>query len=299
MEPATLGNSKTKKQLTKKTYSFEEAVKQSTKYFGGDELAANVWVNKYALKDSFGNIYESNPDQMHKRIAKEVARIEKKYKNPMSEKEVYDLLKNFQYIVPQGSPMAGIGNDLQISSLSNCFVIGNDADSYSGIIRTDEEQVQLMKRRGGVGHDLSHIRPKGSPVMNSALSSTGVVPFMERYSNSTREVAQDGRRGALMLSISSKHPDAEEFIDAKMTVGKVTGANVSVRIDDEFMQAVTSGKPYTQQYPVESTNPKFTQEVDAKAIWDKIIYNAWKSAEPGVLFWDTVIRESVPDCYSD
>ena len=299
MEPATLGTSKTKKQLQKKTYTFDEAVKQSTKYFKGDELAANVWVNKYALKDSFGNIYESNPDQMHKRIAKEVARIEKKYKNPMSEKEVYDLLKNFTYIVPQGSPMAGIGNNLQISSLSNCFVIGNDADSYAGIIRTDEEQVQLMKRRGGVGHDLSHIRPKGSPVMNSALSSTGVVPFMERYSNSTREVAQDGRRGALMLSISSKHPDAEEFIDAKMTVGKVTGANVSVRIDDEFMQAVTSGKPYTQQYPVESTNPKFTQEVDAKAIWDKIIYNAWKSAEPGVLFWDTVIRESVPDCYSD
>ncbi len=299
MEPATLGTSKTKKQLQKKTYTFDEAVKQSTKYFKGDELAANVWVNKYALKDSFGNIYESNPDQMHKRIAKEVARIEKKYKNPMSEKEVYNLLKNFTYIVPQGSPMAGIGNNLQISSLSNCFVIGNDADSYAGIIRTDEEQVQLMKRRGGVGHDLSHIRPKGSPVMNSALSSTGVVPFMERYSNSTREVAQDGRRGALMLSISSKHPDAEEFIDAKMTVGKVTGANVSVRIDDEFMQAVTSGKPYTQQYPVESTNPKFTQEVDAKAIWDKIIYNAWKSAEPGVLFWDTVIRESVPDCYAD
>jgi len=299
MEPTIIGTSKTKKQLKRKTYTFEEAVKESTKYFNGDELAANVWVNKYALKDSFGNIYESNPDQMHKRISKEVARIEKKYKNPMSEKEVYDLLKNFNYIVPQGSPMAGIGNDLQISSLSNCFVIGNDADSYAGIIRTDEEQVQLMKRRGGVGHDLSHIRPKGSPVMNSALSSTGVVPFMDRYSNSTREVAQDGRRGALMLSISTKHPDAEDFIDAKMTVGKVTGANVSVRIDDEFMQAVTSGKKYQQQYPVESTNPKFTQEVDAGAIWDKIIYNAWKSAEPGVLFWDTVIRESVPDCYSD
>ncbi|MEZ5058962.1 MAG: adenosylcobalamin-dependent ribonucleoside-diphosphate reductase [Saprospiraceae bacterium] len=298
MEPVVMTKSKGQKK-TAKTYTFEQAVASATKYFNGDELAANVWVNKYALKDSYGNIYEATPDDMHKRIASEIARIEKKYKNPMKKDEVYDLLKDFKYIIPQGSPMAGIGNPYQISSLSNCFVIGNNADSYGGIIRTDEEQVQLMKRRGGVGHDLSHIRPKGSPVMNSALSSTGVVPFMERYSNSTREVAQDGRRGALMLTISSKHPDAEDFIDAKMEAGKVTGANVSVRIDDEFMKAALSGQPYTQQYPVGAKDPKFTKEVDASKIWDKIIYNAWKSAEPGVLFWDTVIRESVPDCYAD
>jgi ribonucleoside-diphosphate reductase alpha chain len=282
-----------------KTYPFEEAVKAAAEYFGGDELAANVWVNKYALKDSFGNIYERTPDDMHRRIASEIARIESKYPNPISEAEAYELLKNFRYIVPQGSPMSGIGNNFQVSSLSNCFVIGNFADSYGGIIRTDEEQVQLMKRRGGVGHDLSHIRPKGSPVMNSALSSTGIVPFMERYSNSTREVAQDGRRGALMLTVSSRHPDAEDFIDAKLEQGKVTGANVSVRIDDAFMKAAMSGQPYQQQYPVDSDNPKVVKEVDASAIWDKIIYNAWKSAEPGVLFWDTVVRESVPDCYAD
>ncbi len=282
-----------------KTYPFEEAVKAAAEYFGGDELAANVWVNKYALKDSFGNIYERTPDDMHRRIASEIARIESKYPNPISEAEAYDLLKNFRYIVPQGSPMSGIGNNFQVSSLSNCFVIGNFADSYGGIIRTDEEQVQLMKRRGGVGHDLSHIRPKGSPVMNSALSSTGIVPFMERYSNSTREVAQDGRRGALMLTVSSRHPDAEDFIDAKLEQGKVTGANVSVRIDDAFMKAAMSGQPYQQQYPVDSANPRVTKEIDASALWDKIIYNAWKSAEPGVLFWDTVVRESVPDCYAD
>lgn len=281
------------------TYSFEEAVAASTEYFKGDNLAANVWVNKYALKDSFGNIYEKTPEDMHHRIAREIARIESKYPNPLSEEAAYDLLKDFTYIVPQGSPMAGIGNNLQVSSLSNCFVIGNFADSYGGIIRTDEEQVQLMKRRGGVGHDLSHIRPKGSPVMNSALSSTGIVPFMERYSNSTREVAQDGRRGALMLTVSSKHPDTEAFIDAKLEQGKVTGANVSVRIDDEFMRAAMGGTPYKQQFPVDSDNPKMTKEIDASALWDKIIYNAWKSAEPGVLFWDTVLRESVPDCYAD
>lgn len=298
MEPVVATKSKGQKK-TAKTYTFEQAVAAATKYFNGDELAANVWVNKYALKDSYGNIYEATPDDMHQRIAAEIARIEKKYPNPMTEKEVYDLLKDFRYIVPQGSPMAGIGNKYQISSLSNCFVIGNNADSYGGIIRTDEEQVQLMKRRGGVGHDLSHIRPKGSPVMNSALSSTGVMPFMERYSNSTREVAQDGRRGALMLTISSKHPDAEDFIDAKMEAGKVTGANVSVRIDDDFMKAALSGKPYIQQYPVDAKKPSFTKKVYASKIWDKIIYNAWKSAEPGVLYWDTVIRESVPDCYAD
>jgi ribonucleoside-diphosphate reductase alpha chain len=258
-----------------------------------------VWVNKYALKDSFGKIYEKSPDDMHRRIAKEIARVEVKYPNPLSEEEIYNLLADFKYIIPQGSPMAGIGNHFQVSSLSNCFVIGSGADSYGGIIRTDEEQVQLMKRRGGVGHDLSHIRPKGSPVMNSALTSTGIVPFMERYSNSTREVAQDGRRGALMLSVSAKHPDAEDFIDAKLEQGKVTGANVSVRIDDKFMRAVISGKKYVQQYPIESKNPLFTKEIDASKLWDKIIYNAWKSAEPGVLFWDTIIRESVPDCYAD
>ena len=282
-----------------KTFTYEEALAAATTYFNGDTLAASVWVNKYALKDSFGKIYEKSPDEMHRRIAKEIARIESKYPNPLSEEEIYQLLADFKFIVPQGSPMAGIGNNYQVSSLSNCFVIGMGADSYGGIIRTDEEQVQLMKRRGGVGHDLSHIRPKGSPVMNSALSSTGIVPFMERYSNSTREVAQDGRRGALMLSVSSKHPDAEDFIDAKLEQGKVTGANVSVRIDDKFMRAVISGKKYTQQYPIESKNPTFTKEVDASKLWDKIIYNAWKSAEPGVLFWDTIIRESVADCYAD
>jgi len=282
-----------------KTFSYEEALAAATSYFKGDTLAASVWVNKYALKDSFGKIYEKSPDDMHRRIAKELARIESKYPNPLSEEEIYELLADFKYIVPQGNPMAGIGNNFQVSSLSNCFVIGSGADSYGGIIRTDEEQVQLMKRRGGVGHDLSHIRPKGSPVMNSALTSTGIVPFMERYSNSTREVAQDGRRGALMLSVSSKHPDAEDFIDAKLEQGKVTGANVSVRIDDKFMRAVISGKKYIQQYPIDSKNPVFTKEVDASALWDKIIYNAWKSAEPGVLFWDTIIRESVPDCYAD
>jgi len=285
----------------KKTYTHEEALKKSIAYFKGDELAATVWINKYALKDSFGNIYESDPDQMHWRIANEVARIEKKYPNPLSAQEVYELLKEFKYIVPQGSPMAGIGNPYQIASLSNCFVIGHDnpADSYGGIMKIDQEQVQLMKRRGGVGHDLSHIRPQGSPVLNSALTSTGVVPFMERYSNSTREVAQDGRRGALMLSISIKHPDSEKFIDAKLEQGKVTGANVSVRINNEFMQAVRENKPYVQQYPVDSTEPVYTKEIDAKKLWDKIVHNAWKSAEPGILFWDTITSEAVPDCYSD
>jgi len=282
-------------------YSYEEAFNASCKYFRGDELAARVWVNKYALKDSFGNIYEKTPDDMHRRIARELARIESKYKNPMSEDEIFDLIKNFNYIIPQGSPMAGIGNNFQVGSLSNCFVIGLDGspDSYGGIIKIDEEQVQLMKRRGGVGHDLSHIRPKGSPVKNSALTSTGLVPFMERYSNSTREVAQDGRRGALMLSVSIKHPDSEAFIDAKMTEGKVTGANVSVRIDDEFMKAVESQSEYTQTYPIDSENPKYKKTIDAVALWRKIVHNAWQSAEPGVLFWDTIIRESVPDCYAD
>lgn len=284
-----------------KTYSFEEALKGATKYFKGDELAANVWINKYALKDSDGNIFESNPDQMHRRIAKEIARIESKYPNSYTEEEIYEVLSDFKYIVPQGGPMTGIGNDFQIASLSNCFVIGNegDSDSYGGVMKIDEEQVQLMKRRGGVGHDLSHIRPKGSPVMNSALTSTGIVPFMERYSNSTREVAQDGRRGALMLSVSIKHPDAEHFIDAKMDGTKVTGANVSVRIDHDFMKAVKSESKYVQQYPINSTSPKFTKEIDAKKLWDKIIHNAWKSAEPGILFWDTIINESIPDCYAD
>ncbi|MBO7248071.1 MAG: ribonucleoside-diphosphate reductase, adenosylcobalamin-dependent, partial [Bacteroidaceae bacterium] len=283
------------------TYTFEEAFKASIEYFGGDELAAKVWVNKYAVKDSFGNIFEKTPDDMHWRIANEVARIEARYKNPISAEELHDLFKGFKHIVPQGSPMTGIGNDFQIASLSNCFVIGNDgaADSYGAIIKIDEEQVQLMKRRGGVGHDLSHIRPKGSPVKNSALTSTGLVPFMERYSNSTREVAQDGRRGALMLSVSIKHPDSESFIDAKMTSGKVTGANVSVKIDDAFMQAAIEGKPYTQAYPIDSANPTYTKDIDASALWKKIVHNAWKSAEPGVLFWDTITRESVPDCYAD
>ena len=287
--------------MEKKTYTYDEAFKASLDYFNGDELAARVWVNKYAVKDSFGTIYEKSPEEMHWRIANEIARIESKYENPMPAQEVFDLLDHFKYIVPSGSPMTGIGNDFQIASLSNCFVIGIDgkADSYGGIIRIDEEQVQLMKRRGGVGHDLSHIRPKGSPVKNSALTSTGLVPFMERYSNSTREVAQDGRRGALMLSVSIKHPDAEAFIDAKMTEGKVTGANVSVKIDDEFMEAVTSNSPYLQKYPIDSDAPLYTKEVNAGEIWKKIIHNAWKSAEPGVLFWDTIERESIPDCYAD
>lgn len=287
--------------MESKHYSYDEAYDATLKYFGGDELAARVWVSKYALKDSFGNIYELTPDDMHHRIASEIARIESKYPNPMSHDEVFGYLKDFKYIVPQGSPMSGIGNSYQVGSLSNCFVIGLDGapDSYGGVIRIDEEQVQLMKRRGGVGHDLSHIRPKGTPVKNSALTSTGLVPFMERYSNSTREVAQDGRRGALMLTVSIKHPDSEAFVDAKMTEGKVTGANVSVRIDDEFMRAATENGKYTQTYPVDSSNPEIAKEVDAKAFWDKIIHNAWKSAEPGVLFWDTITRESLPDCYAD
>ncbi len=285
----------------KNTFTNAEAYQDSLKYFRGDELAARVWINKYALKDSFGNLYEKNPDMMHHRIASELARMEKKYPNPVGEEEIYELLKNFRYIVPQGSPMTGIGNNFQIASLSNCFVIGHDgpSDSYGGIMKIDQEQVQLMKRRGGVGHDLSHIRPTGSPVLNSALSSTGVVPFMERYSNSTREVAQDGRRGALMLSISIKHPDAENFIDAKLESGKVTGANVSVRINDEFMDAVINNKPYIQQYPIDSDKPLYTREIDAGVLWKKIVYNAWKSAEPGILFWDTITRESVADSYAD
>ncbi len=287
--------------VEKPIYSYDEAYDASLKYFNGDELAARVWVSKYALKDSFGNIYEQTPDDMHHRIASELARVEQKYPNPMSHDEIFSYMKDFRYIVPQGSPMTGIGNDFQVSSLSNCFVIGLDGtpDSYGGIIRIDEEQVQLMKRRGGVGHDLSHIRPKGTPVKNSALTSTGLVPFMERYSNSTREVAQDGRRGALMLTVSVKHPDSEAFVDAKMTEGKVTGANVSVRIDDAFMEAATEGKPYRQQFPVDAAEPEIVKEIDAKAFWGKIIHNAWKSAEPGVLFWDTIARESVPDCYAD
>ena len=287
--------------MERQTYTYDEAFEASLQYFKGDELAARVWVNKYAVKDSFGNIFEKSPEDMHWRIANEVARIEAKYKNGLNAQQLYELLDHFKYIVPQGSPMTGIGNDFQVASLSNCFVIGIDgaADSYGGIIRIDEEQVQLMKRRGGVGHDLSHIRPKGSPVKNSALTSTGLVPFMERYSNSTREVAQDGRRGALMLSVSIKHPDSEAFIDAKMTEGKVTGANVSVKLDDAFMQAAVNGTPYKQQYPVDSDQPVFTKDIDASALWKKIVHNAWKSAEPGVLFWDTIIRESVPDCYAD
>ena len=282
-------------------YSYKDAVSQATEYFAGDELAATVWVSKYALKDSFGKIYEASPEQMHRRIAAEIERIENTYPNPMSKEEVYDLLKDFKYIIPQGGPMTGIGNNLQIASLSNCFVIGhqNPADSYGGIIRIDEEQVQLMKRRGGVGHDLSHIRPTGSPVLNSALTSTGIVPFMERYSNSTREVAQDGRRGALMLSLSIKHPDAENFINAKVDTGKITGANISVKIDDEFMKAVKSNEKYVQQFPIDSQTPTHRKEIDATALWKKIIHNAWKSAEPGILFWDTIARESVPDCYAD
>ena len=287
--------------MEKQTYTYDEAFEASLQYFKGDELAARVWVNKYAVKDSFGNIFEKSPEDMHWRIANEVARIEAKYKNGLNAQQLYELLDHFKYIVPQGSHMTGIGNDFQVASLSNCFVIGIDgaADSYGAIIRIDEEQVQLMKRRGGVGHDLSHIRPKGSPVKNSALTSTGLGPFMERYSNSTREVAQDGRRGALMLSVSIKHPDSEAFIDAKMTEGKVTGANVSVKLDDAFMQAAVNGTPYKQQYPVDSDQPVFTKDIDASALWKKIVHNAWKSAEPGVLFWDTIIRESVPDCYAD
>lgn len=287
--------------MDRKIYTFDEAFKASMDYFTGDELAAKVWVNKYALKDAFGNIYEQSPKDMHHRLAGEIARVEKNYPNPLSEQELFDLFDHFRYIIPQGSPMTGIGNDFQIASLSNCFVIGIDgmADSYGAIIRIDEEQVQLMKRRGGVGHDLSHIRPKGSPVKNSALTSTGLVPFMERYSNSTREVAQDGRRGALMLSVSIKHPDSESFIDAKMTEGKVTGANVSVKIDDEFMRAVIGNETYRQQYPIDAAEPLYAKDINAAALWHKIIHNAWKSAEPGVLFWDTILRESVPDCYAD
>ncbi len=284
-----------------KTYTYQQAYEASLKYFDGDELAARVWSSKYALKDSFGNLYELTPDDMHRRIAREIARIENKYPNPMTEDRLFELMSHFRYIVPQGSPMAGIGNNFQVGSLSNCFVVGLDGepDSYGGILKIDEEQVQLMKRRGGVGHDLSHIRPKGSPVKNSALTSTGLVPFMVRYSNSTREVAQDGRRGALMLTVSIKHPDAESFIDAKMVEGKVTGANVSVRIDDAFMQAAVEGKPYHQQYPIESDKPVYEKEIDASRLWAKIVHNAWKSAEPGILFWDTITRESVPDCYAD
>ena len=287
--------------MEKKIYTQKEAEQASVSYFGGDELAARVWSTKYALKDSYGNLYELTPDDMHHRLASEIARIENKYANPMSEAELFELLRDFKYIVPAGSPMTGIGNDFQVASLSNCFVIGQDgsADSYGAIIQIDEEQVQLMKRRGGVGHDLSHIRPHGSPVKNSALTSTGLVPFMERYSNSTREVAQDGRRGALMLSVSVKHPDSEAFIDAKMEQGKVTGANVSVKMHDDFMQAAIEGKKYTQRYPIDSDEPTYTKEVDAASLWKKVIHNAWKSAEPGVLFWDTITRESVPDCYAD
>ena len=284
-----------------KTYSYDEAFAASLKYFGGDELAARVWVNKYAMKDSFGNIYEESPEQMHWRIAREVARVEQQYPNPLTAEQVFELLDHFRYIIPAGSPMTGIGNNHQVASLSNCFVIGLDgnADSYGAIMRIDEEQVQLMKRRGGVGHDLSHIRPKGSPVNNSALTSTGLVPFMERYSNSTREVAQDGRRGALMLSVSIKHPDSEAFIDAKMTEGKVTGANVSVKIDDEFMRAAIEGRQYVQQFPIGSSEPEVQKTIEARKLWEKIVHNAWKSAEPGVLFWDTILRESIPDCYAD
>ena len=287
--------------MESKTYTYQQAYEASLKYFDGDELAARVWATKYALKDSFGNLFELTPDDMHRRIAREIARIENKYPNPLSEDQLFELMSHFRYIVPQGSPMAGIGNNFQVGSLSNCFVVGLDGepDSYGGIMKIDEEQVQLMKRRGGVGHDLSHIRPKGSPVKNSALTSTGLVPFMVRYSNSTREVAQDGRRGALMLTVSIKHPDAESFIDAKMEEGKVTGANVSVRIDDAFMQAAVEGKSYHQQYPIDSDKPLYEKEIDAARLWNKIVHNAWKSAEPGILFWDTITRESVPDCYAD
>ncbi len=287
--------------MEQKTYTYQQAYEASLQYFDGDELAARVWATKYALKDSFGHLFELTPDDMHRRIAREIARIEKKYPNPLTEDRLFDLMSHFRYIVPQGSPMAGIGNNFQVGSLSNCFVVGLDGepDSYGGILKIDEEQVQLMKRRGGVGHDLSHIRPKGSPVKNSALTSTGLVPFMVRYSNSTREVAQDGRRGALMLTVSIKHPDAESFIDAKMEEGKVTGANVSVRIDDDFMRAAVEGKPYHQQYPIDSDKPIYEKDTDAAKLWAKIVHNAWRSAEPGILFWDTITRESVPDCYAD
>ena len=301
-----IGSKKMKESTTNKPaqnvkYTYEEILEASTRYFNGDTLAANVWLNKYALKDSEGNIYELTPDDMHRRMAREIARVESKYPNPFSEEEIFDVIKGFKYIVPQGGSMSGIGNHFQIASLSNCFVIGNDdgGDSYGGIMKIDQEQVQLMKRRGGVGHDLSHIRPKGSPVKNSALTSTGVVPFMERYSNSTREVAQDGRRGALMLSISIKHPDSESFIDAKLDGTKVTGANVSVKIDNEFMEAVKSGAMYEQKFPIDSDSPQFVRTVNARDLWNKIVHNAWKSAEPGILFWDTVINESIPDRYSD
>ncbi len=296
-----LGEVSEKVAIGKKIYTQEESFKASLKYFKGDDLAARVWVNKYALKDSFGNIFELSPDDMHRRLAKEIARVEQRYPNPLTEEEIYKVLKDFKYIVPQGGPMTGIGNDYQIASLSNCFVVGNDgnSDSYGGIMKIDQEQVQLMKRRGGVGHDLSHIRPKGSPVKNSALTSTGIVPFMERYSNSTREVAQDGRRGALMLSVSIKHPDSENFIDAKLEQGKVTGANVSVKLQDDFMKAVESDTPYIQQYPIDSKSPTYTKEINATDLWKKIVYNAWKSAEPGILFWDNIIKESIPDCYAD
>ena len=296
-----LGEVSLKVSTGKKIYNQDEAIQASLKYFKGDDLAARVWVNKYALKDSFGNIFELNPDDMHRRLAKEIGRIEQRYPNPLTEEEIYGVLKDFKYIVPQGGPMTGIGNDYQVASLSNCFVVGNDgnSDSYGGIMKIDQEQVQLMKRRGGVGHDLSHIRPKGSPVKNSALTSTGIVPFMERYSNSTREVAQDGRRGALMLSVSIKHPDSENFIDAKLEQGKVTGANVSVKLQDDFMHAVESGTPYIQQYPIDSKKPIYTKEIVAEDLWRKIVKNAWKSAEPGILFWDNIINESIPDCYAD
>ena len=299
MKDSSLAPKKQKKEQQTQAISREEVLKATTQYFEGDELAANVWINKYALKDSEGKIYELTPNDMHLRMAKEIARIEQKYPNPYSEKEISEVLKDFKYIIPQGGPMAGIGNDFQIASLSNCFVIGNGSDSYGGIMKMDEEQVQLMKRRGGVGHDLSHIRPEGSPVKNSALTSTGIVPFMERYSNSTREVAQDGRRGALMLSISIQHPDSEDFIDAKMSEGKVTGANVSVRINDSFMQSALGDGHYNQQFPVDTNEPQYKRPINATNLWGKIVHNAWKSAEPGILFWDTIKRESVPDCYSD
>jgi ribonucleoside-diphosphate reductase alpha chain len=282
-------------------YTHAEALETATAYFNGDTLAASVWLNKYALKDSFGKIFERSPDEMHRRIARELARIEQLYLNPLTEDDIYELLRDFRYLVPQGSPMAGIGNPFQVVSLSNCFVIGveGSADSYGAILKIDEEQVQLMKRRGGVGHDLSHLRPQGQPVMNSALTSTGILPFMERYSNSTREVAQDGRRGALMLTLPVRHPDIAQFVDSKLDHTKVTGANISVKIDDEFMRAVVSGEPYQLRFPVDAKAPKLEKDIDARWLWEKIVHNAWQSAEPGMLFWDTILRESVPDCYAD